>query len=446
LNRRPRSTRTVFFHVGVVPHMPDSLIDNQQDFESLCEHIREAGLVAFDSEFVSENSYNPELCLMQFATEDRCVAVDPLEIDDLSSWWNIMADESITVVVHGGQAEIRFCLVEGGVKPNNLYDIQIAEAFRGRSYPLSYTNIVSRVLRKTLQGKETRTDWKRRPLLPKQAKYALEDVIHVLPIWKIQRADLERRGRLTWAEDEFRHTIDGIADDLASPGWMKLSGLHRLGRRELAVAREVYNWREKIARERNKPPRVILRDDLILELARRQPKNESELLVTRDMEQSRFRRYLGEMVEAVRIARGLSESELPERISSHRQDNSQDDHVIGKLLSLALANLCSERNIAMSMIATNSTLREFVRWSLEGRPAAQVPELASGWRQEVCGNLLTEVLEGKISLRVADPESDHPLVFERSDEHAEPAVNQVPNSRNQKKSSQKSRKPRSRNS
>jgi ribonuclease D len=395
--------------------MPENLIDNQQDFEKLCAHVRESGVVAFDTEFVSEYSYNPELCLMQFATEQQCVAVDPFALEDRSPWWEIMADESITVVVHGGQAEIRFCMVEGGLKPCRLYDIQIAEAFRGRSYPLSYTNLVSRVLRKSLQGKETRTDWKRRPLLPKQAKYALEDVIHVLPIWKIQSADLERQGRLAWAEAEFQNTIDEISGDLSSPGWLKLSGLHRLGRRELAVAREVFEWREREAMERNKPARVVLRDDLILELARRQPRSESELLVTRDMEQNRYRRYLGEMMDAVRRGRELPDHELPERINSQRQDSSQDDHVIGKLLSLALANLCSEQEIAMSMLATNSMLREFVRWSLEGRPDSAKPALAIGWRQQVCGQLLTDVLEGKIWLRVADPESDHPLVFERAD-------------------------------
>jgi len=392
--------------------MSESLIDNQQDFEALCEEIREAGLVAFDTEFVAEHSYHPLLCLMQFATRERCAAVDPFELEDLTPWWEIMADEDVRVIVHGGQAEIRFCLVEGNLKPTNLYDTQIAEAFRSRSYPLSYVNLVQRVLKTRPSGKETRTNWKRRPLLPNQAKYALEDVIHLLPIYDAQSNSLVGRGRLKWAESETQQMIDDITEDLESPGWLKLSGLHRLQPKELVVAREIFEWREQEAESRDRPPRSVLRDDLILELARRRPKNASELLATRDMERDRYRRYIDDLLEVVARARSIPKDQLPNKIRSQRQDNSQDDHVIGKLLSIALANRCSELNIAMSIIATSSELREFVRWSLNGRKEEDRPSLTQGWRSEVCGQLLSDMLDGKIALRVADPKSDHPLVFE----------------------------------
>lgn len=392
--------------------MSEPLIDNQQDFEVLCADIREAGLVAFDTEFVAEHSYHPELCLMQFATRDRCVAVDPFELEDLTPWWEIMADEEVKIIVHGGQAEIRFCLIEGNLKPANLYDTQIAEAFRSRSYPLSYVNLVQRVLKIRPSGKETRTNWKRRPLLPNQAKYALEDVVHVIPIYEDQTKSLVGRGRLKWAESEIQQMIDDITADLESPGWLKLSGLHRLQPKELVVARDIFNWREQEAEDRDRPPRSILRDDLILELARRRPKNASELLATRDMERDRYRRYIDDLVAVVAQARAVPKDQLPDKIRSQRQDNSQDDHVIGKLLSLALANRCSELNIAMSIIATSSDLREFVRWSLNGRSEDELPALTQGWRSEVCGQLLSDMLDGKIALRVADPKSDHPLIFE----------------------------------
>jgi ribonuclease D len=220
------------------------------------------------------------------------------------------------------------------------------------------------------------------------------------------------RGRLIWAESEIQQMIDDITADLESPGWLKLSGLHRLQRKELVVAREIFNWREEEAKSRDRPPRSVLRDDLILELARRRPKNSSELLATRDMERDRYRRYIDDLVEVIAQARVISKDELPDKIRTDRQDNSQDDHVIGKLLSLALANRCSELNIAMSIIATSSDLREFVRWSLNGRQTDENPALSIGWRSEVCGQLLTDMIDGKIALRVADPKSDHPLIFE----------------------------------
>ena len=142
--------------------MSVTLISHHEDFIELCDHIRACGTVAFDTEFVSESTYRPELGLLQFATEDRSVAVDPLAVTDTSAWWEIMADDETRVIVHGGQAEIRFCLHLIGRPPQKLYDIQLAEGFRGRSYPLSYSAIVQRVLNVQVDSSQTRTDWLRR--------------------------------------------------------------------------------------------------------------------------------------------------------------------------------------------------------------------------------------------------------------------------------------------
>lgn len=393
--------------------MSQDLIDNQNDFETLCDAVREAGVVAFDTEFVSEHTYLPELCLLQFATRDRVAAVDPFAVKDLSKWWEIMADDATTILVHGGQAEVKFCLSACERPPRKLYDIQIAEAFRSRSYPLSYVNILQRVLNRKISGKETRTDWRRRPLLPRQIQYALEDVRYIIPVWEDQCRRLRQLGRMHWAEAEFERLVEENTEDRNRAGWLRLSGLHRLNRRELAVARELCQWREQEARSRNKPLRVILRDDLLLELARRQPTNRTEILATRDMERDRYRRHLDELVSVIRRAKEIPEDQLPARIRTDRQDNSQDDHVIGKLLALALANRCSELEIAQSILATSADLRELVRWSLSGRDPKSLPKLMVGWRSEVCGQLLTDVMDGKISIRVAHPESDHPLVFEQ---------------------------------
>ena len=125
--------------------METQILTYHEDFLELCDHIRHCGIVAFDSEFISDISYRPELGLLQFATPERCVAVDPLAVATLTSWWDIMADDSTTVIVHGGQAEIKFCVQMCGQIPKRLVDVQIAEGLRGRSYQLSYSAIVERV-------------------------------------------------------------------------------------------------------------------------------------------------------------------------------------------------------------------------------------------------------------------------------------------------------------
>jgi ribonuclease D len=392
-----------------------SLIVDQSDFEELCDHIRQCGIVAFDSEFVSEYTYRPELCLLQFATPERSAAVDPFEVRDLDRWWSLMADDATTIVVHGGQAEIRFCLMLGRLKPNRIVDVQLAEGLRSRSYPLGYSTLVQRVLGGRAHGRETRTDWRQRPLSSEQIAYALDDVKHLLPIWERQRESLTRLKRLSWADAEFLRMTDELQVELTREPWRKLPGIHRLSPREFAVVREIADWREKTADERNKPVRRILRDDLVVELARRQPRSVKDLLATRDMNRSDYRRIAPELLECVERALAAPKSELRPPPPPTAADASDDEHVIGQLLGIALSNRCAELNVAKGLVATSADLRHLVRWHVYKDQSGPPPRLTVGWRAEMCGDLLTDVLDGKILMRVADPESDHPLTFERRD-------------------------------
>ena len=388
-------------------------IERQEEFEELCRHIRQCGIAAFDTEFVSEYTYQPELCLLQFATPERTVCVDPLPVADLSPWWRLMADDETTVVVHAGQAEVGFCLRLSGLKPNKLVDIQVAEGLRSRSFPLGYSTIVERVLHERAHGKETRTDWCRRPLSRRQIDYALEDVKYILPVWERQRAALEALGRLAWAEVEFQRLIDETAEEMSREPWQRVPGVQNLGPRELAAARELARWRDQLAAQRNKPPRRILRDDLLLDIARRRPKTERELMRTRDMTRSNYKRLAGEILDCVRRADDLPEADLPQPPVSLRRTHRPEEHVLSQLLGIALSNRCAEINCARQLVGTSADLRELVRWHVFEGQTGSPPRLATGWRAEVCGNLLTDLLDGKVSLRVADPCSDHPLVFER---------------------------------
>lgn len=396
--------------------MVDGLIVDQQEFESLCNHIRQTGRVAFDTEFISEHTFRPELCLLQFATDEQLVAVDPFAVDDLSPWWDLMLDPGVEVVVHGGQAEVRFCLWATGQAPQSLTDIQLAEGLRSRSYPLSYSNIVQRVLSRNVHGKETRTDWKRRPLSKRQIAYALEDVEHVLEIWERQKQSLLALNRFEWAELEFSRYVDELERDNASPGWKRLNGIHRLHRRELAIAIRLYEWREAEAERRNRPQRRLLRDDILLDIARRKPRSEADLLATRDMNRSDYRRAAGDLLQCVQDALELPDNELPPVERSERHEAHQDEQVLGKLLAIALSNRCAEMNVSLQLVGTSADLRDFVRAHLQsGKKSSGAARLNRGWRAEVCGALLTDLLDGKVSLRVKDLESDHPLVFETVD-------------------------------
>jgi ribonuclease D len=393
-----------------------SLITTQGDFRQLCRRIRDAGIVAFDTEFVSEFYFRPKLCLLQFGLPDgELRAVDPFIVDNLSEWWDLVTDAETTIVVHGGREELRFCHYATGRRPRNIIDVQVAEGLRSRGYPLSHANLVSRVLGQTLHhGKQTRTDWQRRPLMDQQLDYALEDVKHLLEVWSVQQESLEKQDRLDWAWAEFESLIDAVLDEQDDEVWQRLPGFGKLNRRERAIARELYLWRREAAEIVNKPQRRVLRDDLLIDIAHRQPKSVKQLKMNRDMNRRDYQQHAEAIVEVVHQALQIPAEELPEK--PNNPQHAAQDEVLARILGLALANRCQQLGISMPLVGTTADLKDLVRWHVFQEHNGDPPRLLEGWRGEVCGKLLTDVLDGKVTLRVANPRSEYPLEFNNGNE------------------------------
>src|SRR5262249_40396422 len=153
------------------------------------------GRFALDTEFVSEETFEPILCLLQLATRDRLAVIDPLAVRDLSPLWALVNDPSIEVVMHAAGEDLRICHLKTGALPQRVFDVQIAAGLVGLSYPLSLVNLVCQVLSTSLSGSETRTDWRHRPLSPAQLKYALDDVRYLLDLADSFSARLRQLGR-----------------------------------------------------------------------------------------------------------------------------------------------------------------------------------------------------------------------------------------------------------
>lgn len=398
--------------------MPAQLITDQRSFDDLCHQIREKGLVAFDTEFVSESTYRPKLSLLQFAMDGEAVAVDPLAVRDISQWWEIMADDSTTVIAHGSREEIRFCVSLGNLVPRKLIDVQIAEGLLTRGFPVGHSQLLLRVLGHRTTGKATRTDWERRPLRPDQLQYALEDVEHLEQVWQTQSQALDELGRLSWAYAEFDRYSTQISTEPLRGDWRRLPGANRLSRREMGVLQELQVWRENTAERSDKPARWILRDDLLVELAKLQPKSSHDLLQMRAMQHQRSQRAQEEILLAVKRGLEIPEEELPLKPVVRR--GLPDFQPLTRILAMALANQCADLSLAMSLVGTTADLEHLIRWHAFDNREGETPSLMSGWREEVCGDLLIDVLEGRVSLRVVNPLSDTPLKFDRVDESDRP--------------------------
>ena len=394
--------------------MPDSrqesLVATAAGLQELIDHLRDERRFGFDTEFVSEDTFEPVLCLIQVATSRRLAVVDPLAVGDLAPFWEVVLDPEIEVVMHAAGEDMRICLMRNGRLPDRIFDVQLAAGLVGYSYPLSHTNLVSQVLRASISGSETRTDWRRRPLTQAQVRYALDDVRFLLDMQDRLVAELDRMGRLPWAEAEFRDYLDAVEERADQDRWRRLPGLHQLTRRSLEAARRISDWRENEGRRQNRPMRQVMRDDLVVAIAKRMPQNRRDLEALRDFNRPGLLNRADEIVAAVAAARLVPDDQLPEPAPRH--DDAPGASTVANLLAAALAQCCLENKVAGSLVANNSDLKRLIRWRLDGCPEGRRPALAEGWRGELCGKLLLDVLDGRTALRVVDPESEFPVALE----------------------------------
>jgi len=381
---------------------------------SYCRELSEADSIAMDTEFVAEHTYRPVLCLIQVAAEGKLSVIDPMGIEDLTPFWETIAAEGHETIVHAGRGDVEFCLQAIGRHPSGLFDVQIAAALVGMEYPAGYGTLIGRLLGDSSKKHETRTDWRRRPLSNRQIEYALDDVRHLHPLRDTLQARLNELGRLDWFEQEMTDWQDEIERAQKQERWRQISGNSGLDRRSLAILRELWRWREAEAERRNKPARRVLRDDLIVELARRRTAEVKQIRAVRGLERGDLQRRLGEMARCIERGLELPEEECPDTAFCKPKAKLS---VLGQFLFSALGSICREAHLAPNLVGGPADIRELIAYRTAGRlgRGADRPKLARGWREVFVGRLFDDLLDGKTSIRVGDPSSDHPLVFDRGE-------------------------------
>jgi ribonuclease D len=392
-----------------MPDLPEQIVTQTEDLASCCEYLASCPEFGLDTEFVGEDTYHPRLCLVQIATAERLILIDPLTAGPLDAFWKLVVDPGHLVVVHAGREEVRLCRLWGGQAPGNLFDLQIAAGLVGLPYPLGHGTLVQQVLGVQLAKGETLTEWRERPLTRAQIRYAFDDVRYLLPAWRRLHARLEQLGRAEWAREEFaRLAVNALPEEGVPEKWRKLRGLGSLDRRRLAIVRQLFAWREEMAAELNRPARTIVRDDLLVEIARRNPTRERDLQVVRGL----ARRHLSAIVGAVEEARALPPEQLP-RLPEREQDSSQVA-LVANVLGAVLGDFCARHQLANSLVANSTDVKGLVRAKLQGVPPPQDSLLTQGWRAEHVLPQLAAILDGRRSLRVADVTAEAPFAFDES--------------------------------
>ncbi|MGL6076057.1 MAG: ribonuclease D [Fimbriiglobus sp.] len=403
-----------------ISSLPEEILTTPRDYDAFLDHLSQCRVMGLDTEFVGEESFRPELCLVQVSTPERLALLDPYVLGDLREFWEIAVSPERMVVVHAGREETRMAHYAVGKAPANLFDLQIAAGLLGFTYPIGYAALVAEMTKIRMNKSETLTDWRRRPLTTNQIRYAFDDVRYLLPIWRWMGAQLTKMQRMTWAKEEFHEFIRGATgNDPTVERWRKVKGVGALNRRELAVARAVHEWRESFAARINRPARVLMRDDIIVEIAKQGATKNFDLNSMRGLPRGENEPILA----AVKRANALPLAQCPEL--ANRDNDSAPVNTVAGLLSVALQEFCHRNKIAPALTATMSDLKQLIRSRIRDEELPADCSLASGWRTKQVLPYLDSLLDGSMVLRVAELASEHPIRIERLRDSSSPPSDEL---------------------
>ena len=271
-------------------------------------HVR--GRLGIDTEFMSEGRYRALLCLTQVVvdgddgSEPQIIVIDALDGADVTPLARALADPAIEIVLHAGRQDVAILRRAWQTELNNIFDTQIAAGFAGRRAQLGYEALLSELTGVRLRKSASFTRWDARPLSEEQVRYAREDVLHLLQLADALQEELDARGRLGWAREECR-ALEDVSDERdADAIFARLPRVNSLDPAQRAVARELVEWREGVARDGDRPVPSVLADAALVEIAKRRPQSLERLAQIRGLNEGTLRRRGSSIVAAVERGRG----------------------------------------------------------------------------------------------------------------------------------------------
>jgi ribonuclease D len=369
------------------------LITTTSELAATCERLARHPFITIDTEFLRETTFYPLLCVAQLASPDEAVVVDALAPGiDLKPFLALMANERVLKVFHAARQDIEIVWHLAGTLPHPIFDTQVAAMVLGYGDSISYDQLVQRITGDMLDKSHRFTDWARRPLSPAQIAYAVSDVTHLRDVYLALVADLGRRGRTEWMDDEME-VLTSPETYRAEPeqAWLRLKNRVRKPK-DLAVLMEVAAWREREAQTRDVPRSRVLKDDTIGDIATQAPTTPERLAGLRSLPKGFERSKWGEgILEAVK--RGLARD--PKTLPRIERPRSTPNGTATVELLKVLLRMTSERHgVAAKVIATVEDLDR-----IAGDDEADVPAL-KGWRRELFGEKALALKHGRLALAV----------------------------------------------
>ena len=370
------------------------LITTTSELERACDELSQGDFLALDTEFHRESTYWPKLCLVQAATMDFDVLIDPLAPDlDLKPFLELIADASRMKVFHAARQDMEIFTRLIGTPPAPVFDSQIAAMACGLGDSISYENLVSQLLKAQIDKSSQFTDWARRPLSPKQLHYARGDVTYLRQAYVILREKLEKLDRMRWIEEETSILTDPNTYNTApDEAWRRMK-LRTSKKEYLAIIASVTAWREQLAQDLDKPRSRILKDDAIQEIAQQKPKDVAAMDRLRAVPKGYSRSAHGKsLIEAIHRALDAPDDHAPRY--ERRAAPVQAPPAVTDLLKVLLKHVAEESGVAPRLIANAADVER-----IAGETKPDVAAM-KGWRRELFGDKAIALKEGKLGLAV----------------------------------------------
>lgn len=387
---------------GVFRGPPEIVLDNDH-LARLIEQLRADGSFAYDSEFIGELTYHPRLCLLQVASERRIGLIDPFAELDLTPFWDLLADPSVQKIVHAGEQDIEPVVRHLNRPAANVFDTQIAGGFVGLPYPLSLSKLVAELTGARLGKGLTFSHWDQRPLSPVQLRYAADDVRYLPAAAAELRRRLEALGHAQWAQEECQSVCapELYRHDPQSQ-YLRVRGAASLAGKNLAVLRELANWRDSAARAEDVPPRSFLRDEVLVDLAKNPVKSIDRLARVRGLPRPIEHAHGATIVEATNRALALPPTHLP---GARDPEFTPLERFRADAVFATAQCLCAGLSLDPALVASRQDVADFYRHITSAPPAAErdeaaAPKLLRGWRKQAVGDALTEFLSGQREMRL----------------------------------------------
>jgi len=372
------------------------LITKTQELADLCARLAKSDFVAVDTEFMRENTYWPELCLVQIANTEEAAAVDPLAPDlDLKPLWDLLTDnEDVLKVFHAGGQDVEIVFNFTGRTPHPIFDTQIAMMAISQSEQIGYSNLVESWQGLTIDKGARFTDWSRRPLTDRQIEYAIGDVTHLSKIFPKMLKRLIKTGRGEWLDQEMEKLADPehYRNDPAQ-AWKRIKAPGR-NPQVLGRLKAISEWREMEAQGKNIPRGRIARDETIADIASHPPKTQGDLAKVRGLSQGWKDNDIGRrLMNVLAKAEALPDDEMPAR-APRGAPLGKEGTLVADLLKLLLKIRAREIDAASRLLARSDELE------LLAAGVRKNLSLLEGWRYEVFGRDALDLVEGKLAFAV----------------------------------------------